>query len=92
VLGFPVTAAALDELNELTIPDPHPTLRRVLLLPEHSNKDGVRRIAKTLSSRGARVSIEPANAPAIWRQEPMEAIVPFKLLRRIVTWLGEEQP
>jgi hypothetical protein len=29
------------------------------------------------------------DAPAIWRREPFEAIVPFKLLRRIVAWMKE---
>lgn len=89
VRGFPVTPAMRAELDALGIPDPPATLRRVLLLPDRGNEDQARRIAEVLGSRGARVDTEPADAPAIWRQEPMEAIVPFKLLRRIVAWLGE---
>jgi len=91
VLGFALTASVRAELNALAIPPPAPSLRRVLVLPGRGNEEHVQRISPILGSRGARVDEVPADASAIWRQEPMEAIVPFKLLRRIVAWLGEEQ-
>ncbi len=31
------------------------------------------------------------DAVAIWRREPMEAIVPIKVIHRIAKWVGDDQ-
>lgn len=89
VLGFALSDTFRAELTALALPEPNPALRRVLILAEQAAEKGARQMAQALASRGASVSIEPVDAPAIWRREPFEAIVPFKLLRRIVAWMKE---
>lgn len=89
VLGFALSDTFRMEMDSLTLPEPNPALRRVLILAEQAGEKGAQRMAQALASRGASVSIEPVDAPAIWRREPFEAIVPFKLLRRIVAWMKE---
>jgi alpha/beta superfamily hydrolase len=89
ILGFPLSDVLRAEIETLDLPPPNPALRRVLILAEQPGDRGVQRFAQTLASRNASVHVEPAEAPAIWRREPFEAIVPFKLLRRIITWMKE---
>lgn len=89
VLGYALTDTFRAELGALALPETNPVLRRVLILAEQPGEKGAQRIAQALASRGASVNIEPVDAPAIWRREPFEAIVPFKLLRRIVAWVKE---
>lgn len=89
LVGFRLTDSLRSALNALTLPESFPALRRALILAEHPRGKGMRRAAQALAGDGAHVSVEPADAPAIWRQEPLEANVPFKLLRRIVAWMQE---
>lgn len=92
VLGFPLTDAFCGELhNGLVIPPPRPSLHRALVLFESDGEARTSRIADILASSGAAVRVETADAPAIWRRQPMEAIVPFKLIRRVVSWMKEAQ-
>lgn len=92
VLGFPLTDAFRSELhNGLAIPRPRASLRRVLILCESDAEGRTGEIADILASAGAAVRVETTDAPAIWRREPMEAIVPFKLIRRVVAWMKEAQ-
>jgi len=88
ILGFPITKAFRAELtNGLALPKPSSSLRRVLVIAEDVEENGAKMIEDILESSGAKVSIVPANEAAIWRREPNEANVPFKLLRHIVQWL-----
>jgi alpha-beta hydrolase superfamily lysophospholipase len=89
LLGFSLTRPMRSALNALAWPASFPALRRALILAEHPGEKAVRRMAQALAGDGRHVSVEPADAPAIWRQEPFEANVPFKLLRRIVVWTQE---
>jgi alpha/beta superfamily hydrolase len=89
ILGFPLSDALRADIGALALPEPNPALRRVLILADPAGDRNVQRIAQTLAARGASVQVEPVDAPAIWRREPFEAIVPFKLLRRVVAWMGE---
>ncbi len=93
VLGFPLTDAFRNELqNGLVIPQPRASLHHVLILCESATDDAqTEKIAEILASGGADVRVDTSNAPAIWRRRPMEAIVPFKLIRRIVAWMKEMQ-
>jgi pimeloyl-ACP methyl ester carboxylesterase len=93
LLGFPLTGelrAGLD--GELQLPPPAASLRRVLLLSEGACDETTRRAASLLGSAGAAVTLEQAEGPAIWRREPLEAIVPFGDLRRIVAWAKQPGP
>lgn len=90
VLGFPVTEAFRNELREgLSLGSPTRSLRRALVLYEAGREAHDRWIVDTLGSSGASVTAEMPDAPAIWHREPMEAIVPFKLIRRMVRWIQE---
>ena len=90
LLGFSLTHPFRSALNTLALPESFPGLRRALILAEHHRGKGVRRMVQALAGDGMHVSVEPADAPAIWRQEPLKANVPFKLLRRIVASIHEE--
>jgi pimeloyl-ACP methyl ester carboxylesterase len=90
VLGYPLTDAFRSELrNALVIPRPPTSLRRVLILGEPGADERTRGTATILASAGVAVTVESADVLAIWRREPMEAIVPFKLIRRVVAWMDE---
>jgi alpha/beta superfamily hydrolase len=90
LMGYPLTDALRGELaSGLSVPVPPPGLRRALILAEDIQTAGIVRTAALLGSGGAAVTVEPADGPAVWRHEPLEGIVPFKLLRRIVAWAGE---
>ena len=91
VLGFRLSDTFRSALNALALPESFPALHRALILSEHSRDKGVFRLGQALAGNGASVSVEPMDAPAIWRQEPLEANVPFKLLRRIAVWMQEGQ-
>lgn len=89
LVGFRLTDSLRSALNALRLPESFPALRRALIMAEHPGGKDVRRMTQALAGAGAHVSVEPENAPAVWRQEPLEANVPFKLLRRIVAWMQE---
>ena len=90
VLGMPITdALRAGLLHDLAVPAPRPALRRVLILAEPTVAAQLHALARVLAGEGAVVITETDDAPAIWRREPMEAIVPFKLIRRVVGWMNE---
>lgn len=89
LLGFPLADSLRSTLSSVALPETIPALRRALMLAEQPRAKGMRRIAQAWTAGGAHVSLEPADAAAIWRQEPLEGNVPFKLLRRIVAWMQE---
>lgn len=90
LLGFPLDESFRAQIGTgLAVPAPAVAVRRVLVLAERADEPAVRRTAAVLASRGAAVSVEQADGPAVWRSEPMQAIVPFKVLRRIVAWVSE---
>lgn len=93
VLGFPLTKSFCSELENLTeLTAPGTSLRNVLILTDNESDtedSDIKQMAKTLGSQGATVTVIPADADAIWRQDVDTAMVPFKLLRRMVSWLNE---
>lgn len=89
VLGYPLTDALQAELHDdLAVPAPSAALRRVLICTADAagTPDDV---AARLTERGATLTVDSADAVEIWRREPMDALVPFKLIRRIVAWHGQ---
>jgi uncharacterized protein len=92
VLGYPLTDSFRAELlSDLAVLGPRASLRRVLILAEPGVQGRIDELTRIMGSGGARVTVETTDVQAIWRREPMEAIVPFKLIRRVVTWLKEAQ-
>ena len=90
VIGYPLTDVFRAELiSGVMLDKPSLSLQRALIFAENVEGNGMRQTSELLGSRGARITMESGDVPAIWRQEPMEAIVPFKLLRYIVAWLNE---
>jgi pimeloyl-ACP methyl ester carboxylesterase len=92
LLGFPLSARFVAELREgLSIPEPRPTLRRVLLVPGASavGSGEAANVAAALGRCGALVQLEADDGPEVWRRQPMEAIVPAKLLRRVIDWVRD---
>lgn len=91
ILGFGLSGSYRAEIEALTLPEPHPALRRALILAEQPREKGIQRLAQSLERHGAQVSVEPLEPPAIWKREPFDAIVPFKLVRHIVNWIKKDE-
>ena len=94
VLGFTVPEKFQLELRRIFGPDaPGRALKRVLILTDEtdSNSELVNRWVEMFNHQAIEVTFEIVENIAIWRREPMEAIVPVKTIRRIVKWIGEGQ-
>ncbi len=94
ILGFTVPGKFQSELRRKFDPTaPGQTLKRVLLLTDDtdSNSELVNRWVEMFNHHAIELTLEPVENIAIWRREPMEAIVPAKTIRRIVKWIGEGQ-
>lgn len=92
LLGFPLTDALRRELEREFRPEARPTpVRRVLLLADESELDSplLSEWGESFARDGAAVRIEAVADAAIWRREPMEAIVPIRTIRQILGWLAE---
>ena len=70
---------------------PSAAVRRVLICTQGNVGVGDA-VMQRLAGNGAAVTAEASEDAAIWRREPMDALVPFKLIRRIVGWLQERAP
>ncbi len=93
ILGFPVSESFRAQISQLTeFQPPQASLKNVLILTDNKSNtdaDGIKKMQETLASQGAKVSVQTADTDAIWKQRTDKAIVPFKLLRRMVIWLKE---
>lgn len=92
ILGFPVTADFKKELSQLFSPvEPSSSLKRVLFLVDESDIESpqLKDWANTYQQKGIQTTIEAVENIAIWKREPMDAIVPIKTIRRIVKWVAE---
>ena len=93
ILGFSVTEKFQKELGQKYAPQvPHPALKRVLVLIDEadSGSASLNGWLEKLKQPGIEVTLEAVEDIAIWRREPMEAIVPIKTIRRIVKWMAED--
>lgn len=92
ILGFPVPEIFSKELANKFLPTvSSSSLKRVLIL---LNEDEMQSAAlsewqEMFESHGVVVNVEAIENIAIWKREPMEAIVPIKAIRRIVQWVIE---
>ena len=94
VLGFTVPEKFQQELRRKFDPAaPGRTPKRVLILTDEtdSNSELMNRWVEMFNHKAIEVTLEIVENIAIWRREPMEAIVPAKTIRRIVKWIGEGQ-
>lgn len=92
VLGFPVTDNFRRELSRKFVPDANSsTLRRVLILIDEADSASasLNEWIETYKSLDVAVTLEVTEDIAIWRREPMDAIVPARTIRRIVKWFEE---
>lgn len=94
VLGFPVTEFFQKELARKFTPEAGIlALKKVLILVDEieSDLDLLNEWIVFFEHQGIDVTLEAVENIAIWRREPMDAIVPVKTIRRIVKWLTEAQ-
>ena len=92
-LGFAVTEKFQQELRQPFSPEvPETSLKRVLILVDEAELDTVllNQWVDMYKHQGITVTVEAVENVAIWRREPMEAIVPIKSIRRIVKWITED--
>jgi len=92
ILGFPVTEKFQSELSRQFTPKvTDPVLKRVLILAGKSEFEAalLKGWVEVYQRQGIEVTMEDEEDIAIWRREPMEAIVPAKTIRRIVKWITE---
>ena len=93
ILGFPVTENFQKELAQKFTPEaPGPALRRVLTFIDKADSDSaaLNDWLGKCKNQGIEATVEVVDNIAIWRREPMEAIVPVKTIRRIVRWITED--
>lgn len=92
VLGLPLTPELRDDVGRVELASMNHGGRQILLID--SNEDGRRRddIENRLAGRGVPVTRIVSEGPPIWREEPLNAIVPFQLLRQLVGWLENPGP
>ena len=93
VLGFPVTENFQNELRQKFTPEAlGPAIKRVLILIDETDSDSalLNGWVKMFKHQGIKVTVEVVEDIAIWKREPMEAIVPVKTVRRIVNWITED--
>ena len=92
ILGFPLTSTFRSEIaDELTLPIPSTGLRQVLILSHSPENTSIKELSKNLKAHGARVSVKLADAKPVWLRQASDAVVPYKLLRQIASWLQESQ-
>ncbi len=94
ILGFTVSENFQAELRrKFDLTTPGRALKRVLILTDEaeSSSEQMNRWVETFKQQAIEVDLEMVENIAIWRREPMEAIVPVKTIRRIVQWIGEGQ-
>lgn len=94
VLGFSVSEAFQQELaTQLSLQVSSTSLKRVLILVDAAEMESelLNSWLETLKHKGIEITLESVDNIAIWRREPMEAIVPAKTIRRIVKWMIEAQ-
>ncbi len=92
ILGFTVPEHLKSELRRKFEPEtPGRVLKRVLILADENDSSSVlmNRWVEMFEHQSVAVTLENIENIAIWRREPMEAIVPVKTIRRIVKWIGE---
>lgn len=91
-LGFPVPEIFSKELaNKFSLTVSSSSLKRVLILVDDAEMQSaaLSEWLDMFESHGVVVNIEAIENIAIWKREPMEAIVPIKVIRRIVQWIIE---
>ncbi len=90
ILGFPITEEFRNELNQKFLPDvSNSSLKRVLILVDDVDSASLEEWVAIFNNKGIDVSVEAVEDIAIWRREPMDAIVPIKIIRRIIKWITE---
>ena len=94
ILGFVVPETFKAELRAQFGPAPAGgTLKRVLILTDAAEIGSApaNRWTEAFERQSVEVTIEAVENIAIWRREPMEAIVPAKAIRRIIQWIMEAE-
>ena len=91
VLGMPLGARLATELRALDVSADVASLERMLVCHDGGERADVDKLAARLLSRRHNIDVREVEQPAIWRQEALDAIVPFPALRTIVEWTGAAQ-
>jgi pimeloyl-ACP methyl ester carboxylesterase len=94
VLGFPLSEGLKAELEQSFIPEStYMSVKRVLILIDQAEANSalLDQWVESFTRQGIDVTVEVGDDIAIWRREPMEAIVPIKVIRRIANWVGDNE-
>lgn len=86
VLGMPFTKMMRDGLKKLDITNCSPP-KCPALVASHDMSPAVTSLISYLRRHGANADIKNTKGVTIWRQEPMNAVVPLQVLRSFVDWL-----
>jgi len=89
VLGMPLTRGLASELEALDGSVVAVSLERMLVCHGAAGQADAARLVSSVAGRVRTLDVQVVEQPAIWRQEPLDAIVPFQALRAIVEWMRE---
>ena len=87
VLGMPLHRELVAELEGLDGSVDDVSLDRMLVCRDGVADANVERLVSRLASRVRKLDVQVVEQAAIWRQEPLDAIVPFQAVRAIVDWM-----
>jgi uncharacterized protein len=87
VLGMPLTAGMTAELSKLDVSGAGVRLSRALICHDAAEQSAAGALGERLRGTSSRIDVRTIEPSAIWRQEPLEPIVPFSTLRTIVEWV-----
>lgn len=89
LLGFPVTATHLADLERLTLTTFRQRPAARMLLLDTQKSPGLETLQQHLQQLGMTVTYCQLPAPPLWHQDPLQALVPQDILHAVVDWTCE---
>ena len=90
ILGFPISNSLHEQLYQLELSSFQIASPKHLLLIENTENAKTDNFIKHQKNSSTDFEYRLEKSPSFWRQDPMEAIVPYQLLQSMVKWMRKE--